>query len=709
MPSKFHFFTDIDLIQLQSEAEAFGEITAGHEDYVYNLDAWCVSSMHTASADPLAYAICNGEILVQEDTTSGGILVNIILKPTEQPRKSGVNLPEVKYYIYRGIKKSSIISGELVVYPSVSSLTHEINTDTANSAPSYITGINRSMGPIFDDSSSLDNLFYEPTGSSADPTGLFQKFPVKGGQSLGVFDSVSFGFEIMLNRSHLKAVCGDVRKHKHLLIVDAVGTGTYFEMTHRMQKEQLINYLDPAAFYGAFQDKAILWARKSTDAVTNFDYNFKKIKAGDVYKEILEGDVSGVLRNIFYNRNNVYLDIQNELGYSYNQMQNYGDDLIIAINKDFDTPLPLDPSVANVNYYDRGSGVKWPILKLPANLTNFPENKSSTVRVAMPVGDNFKPLFYVSVGDAAKSSSIKSRVGKSNFFTPVYNKAFNTEFAVEVPTSKISGTNYAVAGYVQVRYFKRIKPGDITLRSNDIVLRQQLYLDHLFNLKDLKNPYSDDERVTLFVYDDLAYIDMEDYNGSDFVGKLGIARDHLNTTLFVTGTERRNTKKSHEISTGLTGIYSDKLPHFGDFLNYVDEKEPAVELERYPAPVLVPPFPTWQITRFKPHGKGLNKQIDKVFVSVIIPNILYDNLPTVAEDNDLDPNLPIYLCFGDGFVQQMNDFITKDIAGFEYLNFPLHLIGYINNSGSLEVKRTTTSLTGPDPTDPQITIYGYKF
>ena len=66
--SDIYFFTDVDLLeeqtaeqgQEQAKGRAFGPVF-GHEDTQYR-----VTSMHTAKADPNAYAVCDGWILLKK-------------------------------------------------------------------------------------------------------------------------------------------------------------------------------------------------------------------------------------------------------------------------------------------------------------------------------------------------------------------------------------------------------------------------------------------------------------------------------------------------------------------------------------------------------------------------------------------------------------------------------------------------------------------
>lgn len=99
--SDIYFFTDVDLLNVQTAEQAFGSVS-GCEDTQYR-----VTSMHTATANPCAYAVCDGIIKIQDSDLNPDNLVNIILKPSSHQKINGV---EIKYFIYRGILKESIVN-----------------------------------------------------------------------------------------------------------------------------------------------------------------------------------------------------------------------------------------------------------------------------------------------------------------------------------------------------------------------------------------------------------------------------------------------------------------------------------------------------------------------------------------------------------------------------------------------------------------------
>ena len=60
MGADFYFFTDTNL--LCAQPAAFGPVTPAS---VANTDEYCVTSLHTATSTPTAYAACDATVCVQ--------------------------------------------------------------------------------------------------------------------------------------------------------------------------------------------------------------------------------------------------------------------------------------------------------------------------------------------------------------------------------------------------------------------------------------------------------------------------------------------------------------------------------------------------------------------------------------------------------------------------------------------------------------------
>ena len=105
---KFFFFTGVDLLQTQLNEGTFGPVLSMESDFEADKETYRLTSFYSSTSDPLAYAICNGQILVQKHSSNTN-LVNVLLKPDNQP-SSG--LPKINHFVYRGILKSSLTDQE---------------------------------------------------------------------------------------------------------------------------------------------------------------------------------------------------------------------------------------------------------------------------------------------------------------------------------------------------------------------------------------------------------------------------------------------------------------------------------------------------------------------------------------------------------------------------------------------------------------------
>lgn len=98
--SEFCFYTNHVLLNSQSN-NGYGPLSSD-PNIKYRLQ-----NLHSATSSPAAFAITQGEILVQE-VSSDPSLVNVVLRPHKQP---DLDLPKIEYIIYKGILKSSLVNG----------------------------------------------------------------------------------------------------------------------------------------------------------------------------------------------------------------------------------------------------------------------------------------------------------------------------------------------------------------------------------------------------------------------------------------------------------------------------------------------------------------------------------------------------------------------------------------------------------------------
>src|SRR2546423_14928879 len=106
MGAKFFFFTDPELLDPQTDQQAFGPAgTSGTKDQFRVTD---VHQRKVGSTDDVpAFAICDGFICAQEDADGN---LSLILKPIAQPP---FDFPFISYILYKGIDpKSLLVDGD---------------------------------------------------------------------------------------------------------------------------------------------------------------------------------------------------------------------------------------------------------------------------------------------------------------------------------------------------------------------------------------------------------------------------------------------------------------------------------------------------------------------------------------------------------------------------------------------------------------------
>lgn len=296
-----HFFiqTDNNNINTQVIPDSFGM------DSTDPTNKFNITSRFQLTGQTKAFACQKGLIIVQQSSVDS-TLVNIILKPIE-----GLQIPfnSVKYFVYRGLLKSSFIS-ETVITPQASSNSELIarfwddwnSYKTNTNQPTMTDPTPESFG--YDDSLTgtlkIENIY---DNSQTDVRALF----VKEGEYIGDFGNIGkVGFEIITAYDNLSLDLNFLRAEAFQIDVTGL-TGLELQA----KREQILSFIDPAAFFGLHYDIGVNITLYSGD-----NKLVQKKKQDDLYTLLL---------NKFATKNRVYLDIRSEHGYSYNFYQNYKD------------------------------------------------------------------------------------------------------------------------------------------------------------------------------------------------------------------------------------------------------------------------------------------------------------------------------------------------------------------------------------------------
>ena len=345
--AKISFFTQESAIAaFQTPETAFGPQaeTAGLDKY--NLD-----NRFSVNIDAPAYAITKSMVFAVPDSNSADLL-NIALLPLNQYT---LGFP-IKFFIYRGIKKSSLVdNSDNIVLPDstwktdnilkvIGDMQTKINTEKQTNLTAKSSALGLHLSTTVPNDTLLEKIFFDPTSD-------FHPIIINEGCQLGEFSGGEklAGIEVIMDMIGYDATLSLLKLSSHQLQVEKPTiTGSMTpkqelaaKFKARFKREEILNYLDITAFYGSAKNQG--------------------------YK-ITETDKDNVFLSKFHNRNIVYIDIRDERGFSYNHFYQTEDNIRIGFYS-ADTAVK-EPVFAEVNYYESG----WPLLKLTDKTYNTSKN-----------------------------------------------------------------------------------------------------------------------------------------------------------------------------------------------------------------------------------------------------------------------------------------------------------------------------------------------
>ncbi|WP_166922447.1 hypothetical protein [Flavobacterium poyangense] len=312
MSSLSHFFVESGGF-VQNQQQAFGP----HSDTEFNL-----TSKFTLDAPKKAYAICKGVVLIQPQTANAE-KVNLILRPYKQPFP-GLN---IKYFVYRGLQKSDFFTtaANPKIIPDNGVLTSDfiahINKDfndfhrnrkdaqgTLIPIPDFSAKYIGYDETITDLTTSLSDFFFKESefieiNGTFNEKNNFELPLIDIGKSLGNFAQGECGIDVVLNYGDYKNNFDNgefVFDLEYARQTDAkiILSGT--DLQKKLQREQIIQFIDIAAFYGLFVPKG------NVNIVSEGVKNSKK-----------DTEIFNSIINNFYTKNSWYLYIQSDRTRSY--------------------------------------------------------------------------------------------------------------------------------------------------------------------------------------------------------------------------------------------------------------------------------------------------------------------------------------------------------------------------------------------------------
>ncbi len=375
-----HAFADMTSLE-QTPALSFGP----KSDTVFRL-----TSSFTTNSNPAAivnaFAVIDGIVFIQRNVANNTI--NLVIKPLKQ---SEIGFSRVKYFIYRGLKEEDFFTVALpdrvIVNAAPNPNAHFVDSIIATQnllnpgQPVKLTalGWDPTTQALND---SLDDFFFNSNPNNQLPV-------VKRGMSLGRFKNQEFGFEIVLAEGAYPITIASLQQNSYSIDVSAITNAD----EKAAKREEILNYIDPAAYYGMHYLSGILYPVLPDPSPANIDTILKS-----------KVDLYTLVVSKFATKNTLYIDVRNENGYSYNYYGNYtqtsGSDLGKAIRIGFIPPA--QQALTTSRYVTQ----EWPIMlydnaSLPEN---NPENMSAAY-LQLSTADNGNPIAFFEYGNAVTATT----------------------------------------------------------------------------------------------------------------------------------------------------------------------------------------------------------------------------------------------------------------------------------------------------------------
>jgi hypothetical protein len=687
--SDIFFFTDLDLVdKIPGPGNEFGPTT----DNRYNLTSWHKSN---SAKIPNAYAILDGTIaIVPVDRNSN--IVNIVLRPSKQISQiTSQNFAPIKYIIYRGINLNSVFGEKKTDSPLQYTLQYpktipnnayfeiikqfnKLNSDNKEEKDKKIANSNilrTNIAASLTNSDLIDNLFSINNNQDVF-VDKFQLPEIKAGSYIGDFNNEKFGIEIILD-GVLSNPTMSIAKNKDNYIQNPV-TGT--ELQKKVIKEQVLHYMDVAAFYGSLTNSPRgVKSRKNTDGNSTIHTD------REIYTEILAS---------FVNKDKIYIDVRNNFNRSFNYFKNYYDTINLEIlNGNGSTP---SSKLFAQNLYQDAS---WPIIIL--NKDNLPDgiiNKTILVNLLLPNtrldGNvlkiiNSDPLIYISQGYINNEIKDSGNIEDKRYDLKGNKKSIKGQSLIQlIIENNIEGKN-PISSYIRIKY---IEAAYGTLTEPSIIPDYKSNYDWLFaplslglNFEKVINNTTEKYKVITKVFNEERYFKTD--LGSSYFTSIGYGEDEKMYSLFAFAKDKSPGDNS---KTAPINLVSDISKSYNSFIQYLDQKFSKHRIEKS---TRVIDGGTKYILQFKKYDsevsgsrlKIIESKPDEEMVLFLFKKqsikSLFQNIGLDAEK--IDPKLDVFLRItervsnvdGDG---KKYTKITVKLAGFKNADSSLIELGSIN-------------------------------
>jgi len=475
-----HFFTEPAKLDTQANTDTFGPLF-GSEVNIYR-----ISSKHKVLTGSSAkvFACQDSMMLVVPtiDFTTKAIVpgrVNLILKPLDSLL---IPLQPISYYIIRGLDRNSFLSGAAIIADDIAVNSEFINKFHFNwnlslpirgLAPGTVPDP-RVIGFHEDLATNLTYRAYwleEFFNSSASTNTFIQDFAavkVREGEWIGnVLAGNEFEFEIVTDTENMP-INLEYAEYNAFQIDATLNpiNPANVTLTALTAREKVLNYIDPAAFFGMhFEGGVRLFSAYTNSGAGNNPSN----TTAPVLKRKLDL-VTEILAK-FINKDVVYLDVRSERGYSYGFYQNYrdsSDDILRLKSKS-------DLLFHNLDY----KAMPWPLVNLknpPTNLNAI--DPGAPIYLKLSIRDNKTPVLF------AEDPKLFGEKNKKQFFTKkelvddglLGSDDFTETIKLFIPFVTISSVKSNVSWHIKLQYFRELNDID----SPTSVFKVDNYLDSTF-------------------------------------------------------------------------------------------------------------------------------------------------------------------------------------------------------------------------------------
>ncbi|SHL94440.1 hypothetical protein [Flavobacterium chilense] len=627
--SKIYFFTKESSI----ETDQLAELAFGQQPEVGSVEKYNLDNNFSVSEDAPAYAITKSLVFAMPSNANYSLL-NIALLPLN----TYVSGFPVKMFIYRGIKKSSLVdslqnipesdgtwdsSNILKVIKEVQDKLNSKNGTNLIAKPDCL-GLNFSELP---DTTFIEKIFFDDTDS-------FHPLIVEAGCQIGKFTggSTLAGIEVVLDMIGYEPTLKLLKASNHTLEIDKLTINENLtdveklklKFNNRFKKEEILNYVDITAFYGATKNQGL------------------RIKGADSGENFLKK---------FYNKNTVYIDIRDDWGFSYNHFFKFKDELRVGFYS-ADSAVK-DPVYTDMNYY-----TDWPILKITNQIYN---NSKKWFHIKIPI--------YI--GSPINANFLSSYVGK-------ISTEIDTTQKKHFIIADGDGSNKILLKESEAVKLKNWKYNDNKLGSNYILLKKSTKGDtnNTQNISSIWNNFFSLKMNNIFGFNDLIDGDFRIYTyssinfpliidskkGEAYLPTAGIAIDKNHVTFFSYKDEVAFKSVSNKADNPVAIIGKGKFnikfntadydyenttnPHTG-FLNQIvkTSKIGNFELTKFSISDTENTSDTVKFLTYSKTGDtSINDAIFKTFESITLTHNEYNSLKAYQLSVNSDfPNQPLFI------------------------------------------------------------------